>query len=192
MHQIKNTKKNECKNTMQKNANKMQSQKCSSHFSCILILNLGFCICFSKIMFVWSDLHFFGFAIFLLSYIFSELMFVQLVPGLICIFLHASLFFFVFLQNCMFQVFFFGHALVICASPRLSFFAFLFALFLHFFQDVDILEQAQFDSTNMWGCIKTPYLFKLPKIALSFFFPLIVFSGGELPVDKKCEFTRLP
>ena len=40
--------------------------------------------------------------------------------------------------------------------------------------------------------IKIPYLFKLPKITLSFFFPLIVFSGGELPVDKKCEFTRLP
>ena len=42
---------------------------------------------------------------------------------------------------------------------------------------------------DMWGCIKTPYLFKLPKITLSFFFPPIVFSGGELPVDKKCEFT---
>ena len=43
----------------------------------------------------------------------------------------------------------------------------------------------------IWGCIKTPYLFKLPKITFRFF-PLIVFSGGELPVDKKCEFTRLP
>ena len=153
MHQIKNTKKNnECKNTMQKNASKMQSQKCSSHFSCILILNLGFCICFSKIMFVWSDLHFFGFAFFFgLSYIFSELMFVQLVPGLICIFLHASPFPFLFFAELHVSSVFFGmQPLVICASPRLSFFAFLFALFLHFFQDVDILEQAQFDSTNMY------------------------------------------
>ena len=108
-----------------KNANKMQSQKCSSHFSCILILNLGFCICFSKIMFVWSDLHFFGFAIFLLSYIFSELMFVQLVPGLICIFLHASLFFFVFCRIACFKCFFWACTCNLCLSQT-----FIFCIFV--------------------------------------------------------------
>ena len=43
---------------------------------------------------------------------------------------------------------------------------------------------------RIWGCIKTRYLFKWPTITLrEFFTPLIVFSGGELPVDKKCEFS---
>ena len=71
----------------------------------------------------WSDLHFFA-----------------------CF----SISFFVFCRIACFKCFFGMQPLVICASPRLSFFAFLFALFLHFFQDVDILEQAQFDSTNMY------------------------------------------
>lgn len=84
-------------------------------------------------------------------HVFFDIMFVQLVPGLICIFLHASPFPFLFFAELHVSSVFFGmQPLVICASPRLSFFAFLFALFLHFFQDVDILEQAQFDSTNMY------------------------------------------
>ena len=42
----------------------------------------------------------------------------------------------------------------------------------------------------IWGCTKTWYLFRWSKITWSwFFFTLIVFSGGELPVDKKCEFS---
>ena len=40
------------------------------------------------------------------------------------------------------------------------------------------------------GCINTRNIYlNDPKNTLSFFFPLIVFSGGELPVDKKCDFS---
>ena len=38
------------------------------------------------------------------------------------------------------------------------------------------------------SCEKKRYLFKWPKIMLSFL-TLIFFSGGELPVDKRCEFS---
>ena len=48
-------------------------------------------------------------------------------------------------------------------------------------------------SRAMWGLIiKKAGIFlnfKWPKITLSFFFTLINFSGGELPVDKKCDFS---
>ena len=49
------------------------------------------------------------------------------------------------------------------------------------------------NTKHIWGCIKTRYsgiLFKWRKITLSFFFfTLVVFSGGGLPVDNKCEFS---
>ena len=41
-----------------------------------------------------------------------------------------------------------------------------------------------------WGCIKNLVSFEMTKSRCRFFlFTLIVFSGGELPVDKKCDFS---
>ena len=40
----------------------------------------------------------------------------------------------------------------------------------------------------MLGYIKPGIFLNDPKYAIVFF-TLIVFSGGELPVDKKCEFS---
>ena len=38
-----------------------------------------------------------------------------------------------------------------------------------------------------WGCIKTRYLFKLPKITFSCFFTLIVFWAGNALAVLKCK-----
>ena len=104
-----------CKNTLQKNANhksrNMQVQKRNSHFcshlSCILPRFL---------------------------HVFFDIMFVQLVPGLICFFGHFfSISYFCFFHSSMFHFF----------------------TISHFFQDVDILEQAQFDSTNVPTNLRT-------------------------------------
>jgi hypothetical protein len=67
-------------------------------------------------------------------HVFFDIMFVQLVPGLICFFGHFfSISYFCFFHSSMFH----------------------FLTISHFFQDVDILEQAQFDSTNVPTNLRT-------------------------------------
>ena len=113
-----------------------------SHFSCILPRVFAFCfrnhVCPVG---PGSDLHLFCILFACFSFfvcicllfaqvlqLFSKIMFVQLVSGLICI---------------VFAVFLHLSFRVACFNPM------FFALFLHFVQDVNILEQAHFDTTNL-------------------------------------------
>ena len=81
-----------------------------------------------------------------------------------------------FFQSCIFQFLFF--ALVLFASPGLAFFNPLFlAWCLHFFQAVNMLEQAQFDSTRRHLACKSPAAARIthPYVRDSSYLMIVVF-----------------
>ena len=142
--------KTQCKNMQITHARKMQVQMLSSHF-----LSHFFCFfpffpksCLSSWSLIWFA---FVLHVFSISHI--------------C-----------FFQSCIFQFLFF--ALVIFASPGLAFFNPLcLAWCLHFFQAVNMLEQAQFDSTRRHLACKSPAAARIthPYVRDSSYLMIVVF-----------------
>ena len=143
--------KTQCKNMQITHARKMQVQMLSSHFLSHFFLLFPFFFpksCLSSWSLIWFA---FVLHVFSISHV--------------C-----------FFQSCIFQFLFF--ALVLFASPGLAFFNPLFlAWCLHLFQAVNMLEQAQFDSTRRHLACKSPAAARIthPYVRDSSYLMIVVF-----------------